>query len=134
MRILLNNLTFNGKHELIKFMEYSATVLGDPNAGDKQKEVILRVYYELDQIFIRNKFLKARVEPLTQQYFIPILKENHPMLVYQVYNVLHRFLDTETLSDTLSQSLAEITYSHILSDNMAVKFAAMVFFTKLLSS
>ena len=115
-------------------MEYSATILGNANSSDKQKEVILRVYYELDQIFIQNKFLKQRIEPLTQQYFIPILKENNPMLVYQVYKVLDRFMDTENLSDYLSQNLAEITYGHILTDNMAVKFAAMVFFTKLLSS
>jgi hypothetical protein len=53
-------LFYNGKSEMIRIVEYSATVLSSATASDAEKEVLVRVLTKIGKLILKNKYLKAQ--------------------------------------------------------------------------
>jgi hypothetical protein len=52
-------LSYNGKSEMIRMVEYSASVLSSATASDSEKEVVVRVLTKIGKLLLKNKYLKA---------------------------------------------------------------------------
>jgi hypothetical protein len=58
LEMAASKLSFGNKSEMIRLVEYSATVLA--TAAEPEREVVVRVLNKIGTQLLRNKFLKSQ--------------------------------------------------------------------------
>lgn len=130
--IVADVLSFNGKSEMIRLVEYAASVLQGPSEGEK--EVIVRVLTKIGRQILKNKYLKGQFQNLTVQFFIPLLLDQSPLLNSLACELLSLYLPFGELDDQTVSRLMEIIYEKIVNNGyLVIRYNAILAFTALLN-
>lgn len=83
---------------------------------------------------MKNQYLKENFENLVVQYFIPLLKNQNPIVVSETMKLLSEYLVMATLSSsTITQLLGDL-YNQMSGNLLVLKYHAILAFTKLLDN
>lgn len=94
---LLNYCVFNGKSLMMSFIEYAANSL-QSTASDRHKEVLVRQLTKMSSILKKNKFIQGNFENLAVTYFIPLMRQDAPLLNAEVCRFFAAYLTDLDLS------------------------------------
>lgn len=86
----------------------------------------------LSKQILKNQYLKQHFEQLIQQYFIPIISSDHPILIAQTCKLLHEYLEYIKLGTPVVKELMSLLYEKICSNLLVVKYNGILAFTSLL--
>lgn len=130
--IIADVLSFGGKSEMIRLVEYAAGVL--QAAADCEKEVVVRVLAKIGAQILKNKYLKGQFQNLTVQFFIPLLLDASPLLNSLTCELLSLYLPFGELDNQTVSRLMEIVYEKIVSSGfLVIRYNAILAFTALLN-
>lgn len=125
-------LSYNNKSELMRIIEYSASVL-ESTAPDPQKEVIIRILIKIGRQILKNPYLKSQFQNLTIRFFIPLLEHPNPLLNSLTCQLLTIYLPEGELDSVTVSRLMQIIYGKITNSLMVIRYNAILAFTALLS-
>lgn len=78
---MLSNLNYGEKSFLIRFVEYAAVALTDPNVPFQRKDTVLKLLARLKTSVLNNDFLRKSFSTFVVQYCVPFLKSSIPIIL-----------------------------------------------------
>ena len=124
----------------MKFIEYAANSLQSNTVSDRHKQVLVKQIStflinsaKMSTQLKKNKFIKEQFENLTLTYFIPLLKNDSPVLNANVCRLFAAFLDDMKLSDQTVKQLMSLIYDKMINKSLVLRYNAILAFTSLLS-
>jgi hypothetical protein len=123
---------FNGKSLMMSFIEYTANSL-QSSASDRHKEVLVRQLTKMSSILKKNKFIQGNFENLSVAYFIPLMRQDAPLLNAEVCRFFAAYLTDLDLSEGTISDLMALIYEKMIGKSMVLKYNAILAFTSLLS-
>lgn len=123
---------FEGKSFLMRFIEYSAGVLKDPNASVSRKATVLYLIGEFKTEVLRNKTLKEQFGNLVCEYFFEYLLSPHAILVYYACRLFSIYLVAVNLEKNIVEQLMTNLFDCLSHKSLAVRFMSVLAFTSLL--
>lgn len=116
----------------MSFIEYAANSL-QSTASDRHKEVLVRQLTKMSSILKKNKFIQGNFENLAVTYFIPLMKQDAPLLNAEVCRFFAAYLTDLDLSEGTISDLMALIYEKMIGKSMVLKYNAILAFTSLLS-
>ena len=134
VELAVSCLAFGDKSEMMRMVEYSASVLDKPESTEGDREVVTRVLIRVGKQLLQNRYLKGQFQALTNAYFIPLLQRDNALINALGCELLSCYLPFGELDETTVRVLMELIYAKIVnSDSLVIKYHAIMAFTALLS-